>query len=148
MAKEHHAPHDTPFPCFQKREHWYDIKLFRKAHTQSAPYTEEMSYHTHLKSYTKCFAALGMAPKAKTHVMRRAGVVFAELRGVDRSGQAAGGRWNNKQALEMCYCPPLPRPIMRALAGFNQQGGTYFLARDRPVPEELLKQIFPEADDW
>ena len=148
MANEQHVPNSTPFPSFRKRQDWYDIKLFRKAESQKASYTEQMSYQTHLKSYSSCFAALGMAPKAKTHVMRRAGVVFAELRGVDRSGQAAGGRWNNKQALEMCYCPPLPRPIMRALAGFNQAGGTYFLARDRPVPEELLKQVFPDTDEW
>jgi hypothetical protein len=38
---------------------------------------------------------------------------------------------------------------MRAIAGFPKEPGHYFLKRALAIPpQSLLKEVFPEVDDW
>ena len=72
---------------------------------------------------------------------------MAEFSGVDYGDLGNAGRWNRSK-MSTAYLTAMPRKTIRALAGFDPQGGTYFLARNLSVPEELLAQVFPEADAW
>lgn len=47
------------------------------------------------------------------------------------------------------YLSYLPRGFIRSIAGFPQEGKSYFLPRAQETPEEALyTQIWPETDVW
>ena len=51
--------------------------------------------------------------------------------------------------MEGGYLTTLPREVVRALAGFNSNGGEFFLPRDEcKVPDGLLKCAFPSINEW
>lgn len=59
------------------------------------------------------------------------------------------GVWTSQDSLRSRYLKGIPRQAIRALAGFNKDGGEYFIARAHyPVPEELLQEVWPELDNW
>ncbi|CAD6963616.1 unnamed protein product [Tilletia controversa] len=72
---------------------------------------------------------------------------MAELGGAEEGQVRRAGRWNSK-VMEACYLSAVPREVLRVHAGFTRDGGSYFLSRDVYVKEELLKKVFPWADDW
>ncbi|GAA5971967.1 hypothetical protein JCM11641_001589 [Rhodosporidiobolus odoratus] len=72
---------------------------------------------------------------------------MADLDGANKYDIRKHGRWN-ADAVDRCYLVGIAREVVRVQAGFDAKGGTYFLKRDIPVPEDLERQIFPEADEW
>jgi len=94
------------------------------------------------------YNSLGIVSKAKTHASRGSGTRMADLLGAPNSDIRRLGNWS-RAAMEGCYLTTLPRGAMRALAGFNPQGGMLYLERASiNPPEELKKLIFPEVDEW
>src|ERR1700730_18520918 len=58
------------------------------------------------------------------------------------------GRWCGDR-LSSAYLSPISRVTVRVLAGFSKERGTYFLERaNLEVPATVLKQIFPQVDEW
>jgi hypothetical protein len=50
--------------------------------------------------------------------------------------------------MEGCYLHQLPRTLIRALAGWDKDGKSYFLPRSfEPVPENLRRQVFPWLEE-
>ncbi|KAE8189287.1 hypothetical protein A4X06_0g7249 [Tilletia controversa] len=112
-----------PAPDFTSADRWYPLKLFRA--TKNGTTTKAISYNTQLDSIDDAFEAAGIVGSAKTHLARRSGAQMAELGGAEE-GQCC----------------------LRVHAGFTRDGGSYSLSRDVHVKEELLKKVFPWADDW
>jgi hypothetical protein len=64
---------------------------------------------------------------------------MADLLGAPDSDIRRLGNWS-RAAMEGCYLTTLPRGAMRALAGFNPQGGMFYLERASINPPEELKK--------
>jgi hypothetical protein len=68
--------------------------------------------------------------------------------GADADEIRRHGRWCGDR-LSSAYLSPISRVTVRVLAGFSKDRGTYFLERaNLEVPATLLKQIFPQVDEW
>lgn len=68
--------------------------------------------------------------------------------GADAEEIRRHGRWCGDR-LSSAYLSPISRVTVRVLAGFSKERGTYFLERaNLEVPATLLKQIFPQVDEW
>ncbi|GAA5821389.1 hypothetical protein JCM3770_000350 [Rhodotorula araucariae] len=80
-------------------------------------------------------------------VFRGSGVRMAHLSSAWKGDICQAGQWNS-QVMERRYLTTLPRQVMCVHAGFDAAGGTFFLKRDIAVPDELIKQVFPEANEW
>ena len=127
------------FPDVSSPHLWYDIKVLR---CSTVNRTGPMGYATQYQAVKKCFAALNLKYKAKTHVGRGSSVRCAELQGVSEFDLRRMGRWNSN-AMEGCYLSQLPRAGMRALSGFSPTSANYFLPRGTIyVPPSLQKKIF------
>ncbi|KAE8218348.1 hypothetical protein CF326_g9188 [Tilletia indica] len=134
-----------PAPDFTASSRWYDLKLFRAAKDGNA--AKAISYDTQLIAIDAAFKAAGIVGSAKTHLARRSGAQMAELGGAEEGQVRRAGRWNSK-VMESCYLSAVPREVLRVHAGFTREGGSYFLSRDVDVRDELLKKVFPWADEW
>ncbi|KAE8255342.1 hypothetical protein A4X03_0g5579 [Tilletia caries] len=134
-----------PAPDFTSSDRWYPLKLFRA--TKGGSTTKAIIYNTQLDAIDDAFKAAGIVGSAKTHLARRSGAQMAELGGAEEGQVRRAGRWNSK-VMESCYLSAIPREVLRVHAGFSREGGSYFLTRDVDVREELLKKVFPWADDW
>jgi hypothetical protein len=134
-----------PFPSFAQPEDYYNLFAFPgSVRTPERP----LSYPTQFEWNGKMFRGVGIHSKEKTHSRRKQGARHAELRGVPDSQIRRAGRWST-DALAGVYLSHLPRQFIRAIAGFSQEGKTYFLPRAQVVPDEALSsQIWPEADVW
>lgn len=80
-----------------------------------------------------------------THIKRTSSCVIAEAGGASEASIRRGGRWNNEKT-ESCYLTALPREVVRSLAGFNSQGGEFFLPRaEVKITDRLKEQVFPQV---
>ena len=80
------------------------------------------------------FEGVGIHTKEKTHSPRKQSVRHAELAGVPEAQIRRAGRWGT-DAMTGVYLSYLPRGFMRSIAGFPQQGKTYFLPRAQEIPD-------------
>lgn len=79
-----------------------------------------------------------------THSRRPGGANQADEGDVDGSDMRRGGRWN-RDKMESCYLSQLPKRLMRVLAGFSKEKGSFFLPRgNQDVPEALQNQVYNE----
>ncbi|CAD6959590.1 unnamed protein product, partial [Tilletia controversa] len=120
---------------------WYDTKVVKSPTSLTAPISDD----AHSKALDRAFKACHVTTTAKTHAARKSGAQLAESGGASEASVRRAGRWN-QTTMETCYLTRLPRPVLRVHAGFHPDGGTYFLRRDVEPPQELLSQIFPQAD--
>jgi len=133
------------FPSFRQPEDYYNQYVFPgSVRVPERP----LSYATQFQWNRKMFRGVGIYSKEITHAPRKQGPRHAELGGVPESQIRRAGRWNT-DAMTGVYLSYLPRGFMRAIAGFSQEGKTYFLPRAQVVPDEALSsQIWPEVDVW
>jgi Centromere DNA-binding protein complex CBF3 subunit, domain 2 len=135
-----HEPH----PTFRTRSSWYDIRLLRGGER-----THPLSYDTQLTWISNCFKANDVTSLKKTHAGRGQGARDAETLGVSEEQIRRAGRWNS-DAMSNCYLTNIPNHFVRAAAGFNPHTtGDYLIPRANvPVPEELVRRIWPWVDQW
>jgi hypothetical protein len=134
-----------PFPSFRQPEDYYNLYVFPGS--VRAP-ERPLSYATQFEWIRKMFRGVGIHSKETTHSGRKQAPRLAEIGGVPESQIRRAGRWNT-DAMTGVYLSYLPRAFIRAIAGFSQEGKTYFLPRAQIIPEEaLLGQIWPEVDIW
>ena len=120
------------FPDFTNRT-WYDLKLF----PSSTP-TTAIQYGTHYKSFRTACARQGVDPVKVKHLMRATSAAGMAEIDADMPGE--------QSALATRLRSQLPRQTMRSLAGYTPEcSGEGSIARDVPVPEELLNAVFPLA---
>lgn len=143
MGSKDFPPESTDFPSFARSEDWYDLKVFPSQGMITAP----LSYEAHRSSVAATLKRLGITSHAITHVFRGSSARMADLAGAGEESIRRGGRWDHS-ALINHYITHLPRAMMRVSAGFAPDAGTYFIARDVPVPESLASKIFPQAAIW
>lgn len=74
--------------------------------------------------------------------MRGDSVRYAEAKGLSREERTQMGRWE-AGSMDACYGRTLPINAMRTMAGFSPNIRNYKIHRDLPVPDTLLKQVFP-----
>ncbi|KAE8183507.1 hypothetical protein CF328_g8161 [Tilletia controversa] len=141
FSRFHHSA--EPFPDLSKSSLWYDTKVVKSPTSLTAPISDD----AHSKALDRAFKACHVTTTAKTHAARKSGAQLAESGGASEASVRRAGRWN-QTTMETCYLTRLPRPVLRVHAGFHPDGGTYFLRRDVEPPQELLSQIFPQADAW
>ncbi|GAA5970603.1 hypothetical protein JCM11641_007367 [Rhodosporidiobolus odoratus] len=167
VSQESFPPDATKFPSFATSEDWFTLKLLFSGTNPFDPVlykTFNASVHrankatklpTKAPSLTSSEGAgqgwrtkaTKLPTKAVTHVFRGSGSRMADLGGAAKADIGQAGRWN-VDAVDRCYLTGLAREVIRVHAGFDARGGMYFLRRDIEVPEELLRQVFPEADKW
>jgi hypothetical protein len=136
---------DEPFPDFQNRAQWYDIRLLKS--TDASP-TSEFAYNSQRDWVIKAFAYAGIQSNKKTHVGRSSGAKTAELKGVSEAQIRRAGRWNQEQMIG-CYLNSLPRKSMRTMAGHPPQMGCFEIRRARIAPpDSLLQLIWPDLNKW
>ena len=129
---------DEPFPGFESRAQWYDIRLLKS--TDASP-TSEFAYNSQRDWVIKAFAYAGIQSNKKTHVGRSSGAKTAELKGISEAQIRRAGRWNQEQMIG-CYLNSLPRKFMRTMAGHPPQMGCFEIRRARtPPPDSLLLLI-------
>jgi centromere DNA-binding complex CBF3 subunit-like protein/transcriptional activator of glycolytic enzymes GCR1 len=145
-----------PFPDFESRPKWYDIRLIkgtRGTRTDlTAPLltdpTAPLSYNSQRDWIVKAFSYAGIRSTQKTHVGRSSGAKTAELKGVSEMQIQRAGRWNPDQMIG-CYLNSLPRKFMRRMAGHPDKMGCFDIPRARvSPPESLLSMIWPQLDRW
>ena len=136
---------DEPFPDFESRARWYDIRLLKS--TDARP-TSEFAYNSQRDWVIKAFAYAGIQSNKKTHVGRSSGAKTAELKGISEAQIRRAGRWNQEQMIG-CYLNSLPRKFMRTMAGHPPQMGCFEIRRARtPPPDSLLLLIWPGLNKW
>ena len=135
-----HEPH----PTFRTRSSWYDIKLLR-----GGDRTHPLSYETQYHWIALCFQGNHVVSLRKVHVGRKEGAQHAETLGVSEEQIRRAGHWNS-DAMSNCYLTNIPNHFVRATAGFNPHTtGDYFIPRANvPVPEVLVRAIWPWVDEW
>lgn len=137
------------FPSFAENSHWDQIRIIRAAYTAANDIFNEFNYLTELSSINDAYSTLGVNYSRKTHAPRGSAAVMSELAGVAQPSIASHGGWTGHQtALDLSYLTNLRRDVIRALAGFDPNGGQYWLPRDIDPPEALLAMIFPQAHEW
>ncbi|KAE8181731.1 hypothetical protein CF336_g8816, partial [Tilletia laevis] len=141
FSRFHHSA--EAFPDLSQSSLWYDMKVIKAPKSSTDPIGDE----THGKALDAAFKACGVLTTAKTHAARKSGAQLAEAKGAPEASVRRAGRWN-QTTMETCYLTRLPRPVLRVHAGFHADGGSYFLRRDVPPPQELLERVFPQADAW
>ena len=136
---------DEPFPDFNNRAQWYDIRLLKS--TDAGP-TSEFAYNSQRGWAIKAFAYAGIQSSKKTHIGRSSGAKTAELKGISEAQIRRAGRWNQEQMVG-CYLNSLPRKFMRTMAGHPPQMGCFEIRRARtPPPDSLLPLIWPGLNKW
>lgn len=126
--------HTQSFPSFRQPEDYYGYYVF----PGSIKVPERpLSYHTQFDWNSRMFQGVGIYSKEKTHSARKQSVRHAELGGVSESQIRRAERWNT-DAMTGVYLSYLPRGFIRSIAGFPQEGKTYFLPRAQKTPEEAL----------
>lgn len=136
---------DEPFPDFENRAQWYDIRPLKS--TDASP-TSEFAYNSQRDWVIKAFAYAGIQSNKKTHVGRSSGAKTAELKGISEAQIRRAGRWNQEQMIG-CYLNSLPREFMRTMAGHPPQMGCFEIRRARmPPPDSLLPLIWPDLNKW
>lgn len=142
LKQDDYPPEAGPFPSFDHSRDWYFLKLFNNGKDLCEP----ISYEAHRAAVDGMLKRCQILSDMITHVFRRGGAQMADILGAGDSAVRRAGRWD-QSAMARHYLS-LERESMRCLAGFAPSGGTYFLARDVPVPESLLDQVFPQAQVW
>ena len=134
-----------PFPDFSCSQAWYDITMFC---TDVKNNTASVSKSAHALAIETAHKVLKIMSTKKTHGGRHYGRQKLEQSGVDKVSADVAGGWSTS-AGEGCYGNGLSRPSMRAMAGFPPDEKMYHLPRGTVYPPDvLLKQIFPELDEW
>lgn len=133
----------TSFPSLQRREHWYDLPLLSYA---SDP-TKAIGYGTQREAVKAAIDFAGIKTTKVTHISRRTGAQLAEINGADEDAIKRAGRWSSG-VVESSYLTKFPMAAIRAIAGWNPQGGDFYLARYVEVPESLQKKLYPWVDQW
>ena len=132
------------FPDFTTSRDWYNLKVYPSPKEGPAV---AISYNTHCSAVDTVHTAVGIVTSKKTHINRKSAAQAADKAGVDGADIARGGRWANS-SLDTCYLTNLSFNTMRGLVGFSPDGLDVFYPRDVEVPDELLKQVFPQVDAW
>lgn len=112
--------------------------------------TSGVSYETQREWTKKLLDAGGLTNMGKkTHLGRAEGAKFADVAGVDESHVRRAGHWRS-DALTRSYLTNLPRPFMRAMAGFKQESSdSYWLPRAATeVPYSVERKLLPWVDPW
>jgi hypothetical protein len=136
---------DEPFPDFENRAKWYDIRLLKST---DASATSEFAYNSQRDWVIKAFAYAGIQSNKKTHVGRSSGAKTAELKGISEAQIRRAGRWNQEQMVG-CYLNSLPRKFMRTMAGHPAQIGCFEIRRAQiSPPDSLLPLIWPDLNKW
>lgn len=134
-----------PFPDFESRPKWYDIRLIKGIGSDPK---KPLSYNSQQDWVVKAFGYAGVSSNKKTHVGRSSGAKTAELKGVSEAQIRRAGRWNQEQMIG-CYLNSLPRKFMRTMAGHLASMGSFEIRRARVTPPESLQSmIWPDLDKW
>ncbi|CAO1616800.1 unnamed protein product [Parajaminaea phylloscopi] len=134
------------FPDLSSNRSWYLVKLLCNDNDSELAIT----YSNHHHHVSKAFQQLGLRHLPKlTHASRGSGAREAESKGVSQAEIERMGHWKDvSSALQQSYLTTLPLATMRAMAGCDK-GHDYFVPRTMvDPPDELARQIFPEADIW
>ena len=133
------------FPDMTRPQTWYNIKLCK---SNPSDLTKSIAQAAHYKSLKKAFDECKITTSAITHAGRKSGAKMADLGDAGASDIRRAGRWTN-DSMEGSYLTNLPRRMLRAMATFDANGRTFWLARDGVQPSEtLLQKVFPWIDQW
>ncbi|CAM9599478.1 unnamed protein product [Heterosigma akashiwo] len=131
------------FPNFGVPDEWLTIKLLRS----QADNTKPMAYPTVYAHIKAAFLASGILCRNKTHSMRGHAAQKTDLEGCSEHHIGRAGKWApvpQQTAMVKSYLYNLPRPVLRALAGFDPHRATYWLPRADIEPSEELLQLIPQ----
>ena len=134
---------DCSFPSFRRRKDWYDLPLLCDDDNATRP----ISYSTQRRAIDAAIKDADVRTTQSTHINRKTGARLAEEGGAANADIARAGGWA-MGVMENVYLTNIPRPALRALAGFNPQGGTFYLPRAVDVPDNLQRRVFPEVEKW
>lgn len=140
---------DGKCPDFTDNKAWYDIKLLVAFGNGAAAngYTKEMKNTSYYKSMAVILKEKKIISSHKVHYGRTVGSALLQYKELDDDDVRQLGNWS-ATVRDLCYSTKLPLKAMRAAADFNDCDGMYFCPRSQvKPPEELVKQIFPFADE-
>ncbi|KAE8212281.1 hypothetical protein CF327_g4070 [Tilletia walkeri] len=128
-------------PDFSSRDTWYHLKLLIPE--DSVDHTIAVTYETQAALLKQSFAACAITSSAVTHAMRKGGSRFAYEASCTEDAVRKHGRWCGDRMMERYLTGVSLQPV-RALSGFNKDGGDYWLPRALlEPPQELARSLFP-----
>lgn len=108
-----------------------------------------ISYKTQYNAFKRALTACGVNISSVLHATRKSAPNIAEMDGSPEASTRRMGHWSHG-TMESCYLTAsLPYETIRSLAGFNANGGSFYIGRGSiEPPEALRRKIFPDADKW